>query len=79
MPTVLRVGPHRFFFFSNEGREPPHIHVETGDKYAKVWLQPVALSEAIGYNSTELGRLRVVVETHAAVFKESWDEYFGTG
>ena len=27
MPSVLRVSGFRFFFFSNEGNEPPHIHV----------------------------------------------------
>ncbi|MBW6456390.1 MAG: DUF4160 domain-containing protein [Trueperaceae bacterium] len=27
-PTVLRDGPYRFFFFSNERGEPPHIHVQ---------------------------------------------------
>ncbi len=29
MPTVLRVGRFRFYFFSNERQEPPHIHVKT--------------------------------------------------
>jgi len=27
MPTVLRWGPYRAFFYSNERGEPPHIHV----------------------------------------------------
>jgi len=26
-PTVKRIGPYRFFFFGNEGSEPPHVHV----------------------------------------------------
>ena len=43
MPTVLRLGPFRFFFFSNEGTEPPHVHVERGDGHGKFWLDPVAL------------------------------------
>ena len=34
MPTVLVVDGHRFFFYSNEGTEPPHIHVETGEHTA---------------------------------------------
>ncbi|NLE29049.1 MAG: DUF4160 domain-containing protein [Phycisphaerae bacterium] len=38
MPTVFRVGKYRFFFFSGEGNEPAHIHVESGDSYAKFWL-----------------------------------------
>jgi hypothetical protein len=28
MPTVLRKGPYRFFFFSREPYKPAHIHVE---------------------------------------------------
>jgi len=27
MPTILRIGPYRFYFYSNEKGEPPHIHV----------------------------------------------------
>jgi hypothetical protein len=38
MPTILRLDGYRFFFFSNENNEPPHIHVEFGDKLAKYWL-----------------------------------------
>jgi hypothetical protein len=77
MPTVLRIHGHRFFFFSNEGNEPSHIHVETAEKYAKFWLNPVALAKSIGYNSKELGQLRELVEEHQNLFKEKWYEYFG--
>ena len=40
MPTLLREGPYRFFFYSDEGdpREPPHVHVTAGDRLAKFWL-----------------------------------------
>ncbi len=27
MPTVMRIGPYRFHFYSRENNEPPHIHV----------------------------------------------------
>jgi len=30
MPTVLRIEGFRFHFYSDEGNEPPHIHVEYG-------------------------------------------------
>ena len=26
MPTVLRHGPYRFFFYSGDRDEPPHVH-----------------------------------------------------
>ncbi|MBI4007657.1 MAG: DUF4160 domain-containing protein, partial [Planctomycetes bacterium] len=46
MPTILRIKGYRFFFFSLEGREPPHIHVEHAGKYAKFWLEPVELARS---------------------------------
>ena len=43
MPTLLRVEGFRFFFFSNEGQEPPHVHVSKDDGVAKLWLAPLQL------------------------------------
>jgi hypothetical protein len=44
MPTVLRVGPYRFFFYSNEGQEPPHIHVKAGGDEAKFRRDSIELA-----------------------------------
>ena len=44
MPTVMRIGPYRFHFYSREGNEPPHIHVSRDDFEAKFSLQPVEMS-----------------------------------
>jgi len=35
MPTVLLLYGFRFFFFSNEGNEPPHIPIEKAEAIAK--------------------------------------------
>ena len=43
MPTILRWGPYRAFFYSNEGGEPPHIHVRSGDFEAKFWLHDLSV------------------------------------
>jgi hypothetical protein len=40
VPTLLRIEGFRFFFYSTERQEPPHVHVEKGDGEAKLWLQP---------------------------------------
>lgn len=77
MPTVLRYAGHRVFFFSNEGSEAPHIHVETGGNYAKFWLNPVALTKSMGYNAKELRELRKLIEENRHLFVEKWREYFG--
>ena len=41
MPTILRIGPYRFFFYAGDRDEPPHIHVERDDNIAKFWIGPV--------------------------------------
>lgn len=48
MPTVLRWNGYRFYFFSNEGSEPPHIHIDKRGNTAKYWLNPVALAQNTG-------------------------------
>jgi len=76
MPTILRLHGYRFFFFSNEGFEKAHIHVESGDNYAKFWVKPVGLASSFGYHSSELTRLRKLVEQHEEFIWEKWHEYF---
>ncbi|MBI4712035.1 MAG: DUF4160 domain-containing protein [Planctomycetes bacterium] len=70
MPTVLRIRGYRFFFFSNEGNEPPHIHVESGENYAKFWLEPVTLSRVIGFSGPELTKIHKMVAGHIKLFTE---------
>jgi hypothetical protein len=77
MPTVQRLHGFRFFFYSLEGSEPPHIHVEHGDNVAKFWLQPVSLAESHGFRIHELNRLRLLVIEQRLNFLEAWNAYFG--
>ena len=56
----------------------PHIHVETAEKYAKFWLEPVALARSVGYNASELRKLRELVETNESLFIRRWHEHFGS-
>jgi hypothetical protein len=48
MPTIRREGPYRFYFYSGDIGEPPHIHVDGADGTAKFWLSPVAVHYTIG-------------------------------
>lgn len=76
MPTVLRVGPYRFFFYANENNEPRHIHVQRDKMLAKFWLQPVALASSVGFPAQELSKLLRLVEEHQRKFVETWNEFF---
>jgi hypothetical protein len=54
MPTVLRVGSYRFFFYSADANEPPHVHIERDDNVAKFWIDPARLVASGGFRRAEL-------------------------
>jgi hypothetical protein len=76
MPTVLRLGPFRFFFYAGDGKEPPHVHVERDDCEAKFWLDPVRFERSWGFRRKEIGRIRKMVVEHREHLLESWHEFF---
>ena len=76
MPTVLRIGAFRFFFYANEGQEPAHIHVQADNRLAKFWLQPVNLASSIGFNAKQLNQLLGLVRENESLFLEAWNDFF---
>lgn len=76
MPTVLILGPYRFFFYSNEYGEAPHIHVERDSAVAKFWLSPVSLAKSRGFAAQELTKVARLVVEHRKGFEERWNEHF---
>jgi hypothetical protein len=76
MPTVLRSGPYRFFFYAGDRDEPPHIHVERDDNSAKFWFDPVRLQTSVGFGSKEINRIRKITKENQDKLLRSWHEYF---
>ncbi len=76
MPTVLRIGSYKFYFYSQEPNEPPHIHIDRDNLSAKFWLEPVALAKNIGFSPKKLGKLMV---ENQKILLEAWYGYFGFG
>lgn len=76
MPTILRHGPYRLFFYSADGDEPVHVHVERENHVAKFWLDPVRLQRSGGFRQSELARVAEIIEEHRTVIIETWNEYF---
>ena len=76
MPTVLRVGRYRFFFYSNEGQEPPHIHVEAAENGAKFWLAPISLASNHGFRGRDLSEIERLIRDHETELLEAWNGYF---
>jgi hypothetical protein len=77
MPTVLRIGAFRFYFYSHEPNEPPHIHVDRGDATIKVWLTVVEVAKSRGFRAHEINDLLLMVEEHRTGLLEAWHEHFG--
>ena len=75
MPTVLRVGPYRFFFYAGDGDKPHHVHVERDDNEAKHWLSPARLERNGGFSRKELNKIERNIEDHQEELMESWDEF----
>ena len=76
MPTVLRSGPYRLFFYSGDGDEPPHVHVVRDANTAKFWLGPVRLDSSGGFKPAEVRRIQRLIEEHREELLGSWDAYF---
>lgn len=76
MPTVHRERGFRVYFWSNERNEPPHVHVESGDGYAKVWLSPVVLALSVGYSAHEVRDLLAIVRNHRDEMEQAWHDHF---
>jgi hypothetical protein len=76
MPTVLRSGPYRFFFYSNERSEPPHVHVQRDRAVAKFWLRPVAVASSSEFRGSELRQIERLIAMNADELLEAWHEFF---
>jgi hypothetical protein len=78
MPTSLRIGPYRFFFYSSDSVEPPHVHVRRDRYTAKFWLLPVRLQRSGGFGRQEINRLQQIVEENQEILLREWNEYFNS-
>ena len=76
MPSVLRVGPYRFFFYAGDREEPPHIHVARDDCQVKFWLAPVRFQRNQGFKRADLNKIENLIEKHQEELMRAWDDYF---
>ncbi len=78
MPTVLRVGRYRFFFYSSDRTEPIHVHIEADENIAKVWLDPIRLENSGGFSRSDINRILSIVKEHQVELMEAWNGYFSS-
>jgi hypothetical protein len=76
MPTALRIGPYRFYFYSYDCGEPRHMHVDRENKSAKFWLDPVvSLAENHGYSRKELRDIERIARENLETLRNEWDTF----
>jgi hypothetical protein len=76
VPTVLISGPYRFFFYSGDRVEPPHVHVERDQNAAKFWLDPIRLQNSGGFPRHEIRRIQKIIVDNQSTLMERWNEFF---
>ena len=76
MPTVLQIGPYRFFFYAGDRDEPSHVHVERDDHIAKFWLDPVRLQQSGRFRRADISHITKLVEDNQDDLMRRWNEYF---
>ena len=77
MPTIFRNNGIRFFFWSNEGNEPMHIHFEKGDAHGKCWIEPdLEINYFFGFTNSETKAIEKEIEQNIELIKTRWNEYF---
>ncbi|HDG1673115.1 TPA: DUF4160 domain-containing protein [Kluyvera cryocrescens] len=76
MPTILRIGASRFYFYSHEPNEPAHVHIDKGSATAKIWLHDISVARQVGFSPHELRKLQMLVKLHQRSLQEAWDAYF---
>lgn len=77
MPTVMRIGAFRFYFFSHEPNQPPHVHVDRDEATMKVWLNSLEIAKSRGFRAHELSGIVATVADNQAKLLEAWHDYFG--
>ncbi len=76
MPTIARIDGYRFYFFSHEPNEPPHVHVDKAGSTMKVWLGALEVAKSRGFSAKERSVIVAHVAERRAAFLEAWHEYF---
>ena len=76
MPKILKYRSYRFYFYSHENNEPPHIHIDKDNKSAKFWLNPINLAVNYGFNQKEINEIEKILKSSQKLMLDKWREFF---
>lgn len=77
MPTILRELGFRFFFYTREPNEPPHIHIIGRSGEAKVWLNDLSFQKVYNLKPKDQKDILQIVLKNRKMFLKEWRKYHG--
>jgi len=78
MPEIFRKLGFVFFFYSNEGQEPMHVHVRKAGGFAKFWMEPVELDFSQGLKVQDIKQAQELIIENFNFIKDKWHEVHGS-
>jgi hypothetical protein len=78
MPTVLTKDGFRFFFYSREGNEPPHIHIIGKGGEMKIWLSDLEIAKVYNLSPKEQRIVLEITATNVELLKKEWGNFHGS-
>ncbi len=75
--AIQDIDGFRFYFFSKENGEPPHMHIEKGGGSAKWWLTPQPrVVYSVGFKAGDERKIETLVNKHQHELLQAWQRYF---
>ena len=71
----MRKNGYRFFFYTEEGNEPAHIHVIGKGGEMKIWLEPVEVSKVYRLKPKEQKEVITIVRENIELFLSEWGKH----
>ena len=79
MPEIFRTLGFVFFFYSNEGQVPIHVHVRKAGGFAKFWIDPIELEFSQGMKSSDIKQAEDLIIDNLEIINKKWNEIHGSG
>lgn len=80
MPTILFISGWRLYFWSNESKEPVHIHAEKAGMECKFWIdeENFDISLAYEYNLKPAAKreIKKIIYEHFDYIISEWHRFF---
>jgi len=80
LPEVFRKNGWRFFFYSNEGNEPIHIHCKNSEKICKYFIdkenKKIFLAFEKNLNKSDFNEVEKLINENIDLIIKKWNEFF---